>query len=172
MSEEHIREKRALERAAIRIFLRLHNERYEPKYRLLYQQERPDAVLENRLRGQMGLEITHLFYDAHEAKLVLGRTDEPRSEPGAVGIWLSELNERIRSKEVKFAAYSHKYPLSLLIRNASPEFGLSELRRRRDSVVRPQVLFERIWFLSRDGGPDWHLLELEELLSVPDFTKK
>lgn len=167
MYDDHIRQKKALERAAIRVFLLLHNERYTPQYRLLYQQERPDAVLENRLRGQMGLEITHLFYDAHEAMLVLGRTEKPRREPGTIETWLSELNERIRTKEEKFAAYSHRYPLSLLIRNASLEFGVADLRRSRGIVTKPKALFERIWFLSRDGGTDWHLLELKELLGEP-----
>ncbi|WP_052487315.1 hypothetical protein [Gordoniibacillus kamchatkensis] len=169
MSEQHIREKKALERAAIRTFLQLYNERFEPKFRLLYQQEKPDAVLENRQRGQLGLEITHLFYDAHEAKRTLGRTDEPRREPETIETWLAELNERIRTKEEKFAGYSHKYPLSLLIRNASPEFGLAAVGQWRERIVKPRELFERIWFLSRDGGPDWHLLELKELLL---FTKK
>lgn len=165
MYEDHVREKKELEREAIRVFLRLHNERHSPKYRLLYQQERPDAVLENRRRGQMGLEITHLFYDAHEAMLLLGRTAERRREPGTIETWLFELNERIRSKEEKFAAYSHRYPLSLLIRNASQQFGVADLLSSRGNVGKPMELFERVWFLSRDGGPDWHLLELKELLS-------
>jgi hypothetical protein len=165
MYDDHVRQKKALERAAISVFLRLHNERHTPQYRLLYQQEKPDAVLENRQRGQMGLEITHLFYDAHEAMVVLGRTAEPRREPEMIGTWLSELNERIRSKEEKFAAYSHKYPLSLLILNASPEFGVADLLRNREAVVKPKKWFERIWFLSRDGGLDWHLLELKDMLN-------
>lgn len=167
MSEQHVREKKALEREAIRVFLQLYNMRSEPKYRLLYQQEKPDAVLESRHRRQLGLEITHLFYDAHEAMQALGRTDEPRREPETIDTWLGELNERIRTKEEKFAAYSHKYPLSLLIRNASPQFGLAEVRSYRDRIAKPQGLFDNIWFLSRDGGPDWQVLELKALL----FTK-
>ncbi|MFC0214129.1 hypothetical protein ACFFK0_17005 [Paenibacillus chartarius] len=161
MSEQHFREKKLLERTAIRIFLQRHNERYEPAMRLLYQQERPDAVLENtKTRGKIGLEITHLFYDEYEAKMVLGRQATMQCEIGGLDKLIGELNERIRVKEGKFAAYSHDYPLSLLIRNASPAFRLTDILERKELICKSAGLFEHIWFLSRDGGDEWLLAEL------------
>lgn len=43
-------------------------------YRLVCQQERPDAIIEASDRKKLGLEIAHLFYDDLEAKILLGKT--------------------------------------------------------------------------------------------------
>jgi hypothetical protein len=161
--EKHNKEKRALERAAVHHFLRIYNQNHEIRYRLLYQHDKPDAVLQDSKQRKLGLEITHLFYDAEEAKMLLGRSNRTAHGPETLDNWLAELNGLIRKKEEKRHGYESSYPISLLIRNASPVFGMSDLLNAKDGVYRPSNLFQQIWFLSRDGSADWLLIDLLRL---------
>lgn len=166
MPKGHDNEKLALERAAIREFIRLYNDRHVIKLRLLYQHDRPDAVLQDSRGSKLGLEITHLFYDAAEAKKLLGRPDSSTAGPtGPISLahLIAQLNELIRRKESKIKAYDPAYPISLLIRNASPTFRLSEIWAAREHIHKPAELFVDTWFLTRDGTPDWMLVNLDDL---------
>lgn len=163
MKPRHDNEKLALERAAIREFIRLFNLRHSVKLRLLYQHDRPDAVLQTSRGDKLGVEITHLFYDAAEAKALLGRPDGSLSGPVTLAHLIAQLNELIKRKESKKMAYDPAYPISLLIRNASPTFRLSEIWAARDHIRKPNDSFIDTWFLTRDGTPDWKLINLDDL---------
>ncbi|WP_438447726.1 hypothetical protein [Gorillibacterium sp. sgz5001074] len=158
------REKRDWERQAIRLFIGLYNREFPGAgYRLLYQQERPDSVLEEKggLRRKLGVEITHLFSSQEEAMRVLNHGRPPAAVgPGDFDVLLRELNLLIRKKVGKRDSYSMDYPIALLIRNASPGFGMEDFLARRDEVVLPEGVFSHIWFLSKDSGGNWRLLEL------------
>lgn len=156
-------EKLQLEREAIKFFLQIYNRNHTVKQRLLYQQERPDAVLQDARRQKSGLEVTHLFYDSAEAKMLFGRSNEPWCSLESLDILVDELNKRIERKEQKIAGYSHDYPVSLLIRNASPAFGMSDILAVKDRIRKPQPAFEQMWFLSRDGTEEWLLVDLRTL---------
>lgn len=162
---DHKKTKRDWERQAIRLFIELHNRTCRrPGYRLLYQQEKPDAVLEEKtlFRHKLGVEITHLFYSQDEAMRVLGHGQPPRERgPESFNHLLGELNLLIRKKIGKRSSYSMAYPIALLVRNASPGFGMADFLARRSEVeMPPEGTFTHIWFLSRDGGEEWKLLEL------------
>lgn len=163
MAEKHKSEKLQLERAAVREFIRLHNVRQPVKLRLLYQHDRPDAVLQTSRGDKLGLEITHLFYDAAEAKALLGRPDGMASGPVTLAHLIAQLNELIKRKESKKQAYDPSYPISLLIRNASPTFQLTEIWAAREHIHKPNDIFLDTWFLTRDGTPDWKLVNLDDL---------
>lgn len=156
--------KRAWEREAILLFIREYNRLdNEPGYRLLFQQERPDAVLEEKgaLRRKLGVEITHLFASQQEAMDVFNRRiPAPRQEGVTIDHLLKELNQLISKKVGKRSAYSMSYPIALLIRNASPDFGMSDFLPRLTEVDLPTGVFTHIWFLSRDGSVEWKLAEL------------
>lgn len=164
--ETHQSGKRAWEREAISLFIRLYNEGTNQNgYRLLFQQEKPDAVLEERgsLRRKLGVEITHLFYSQQEAMSVFGHRSAAAPVQGEAQFdhLLKELNLLIRKKIGKRRSYSMSYPIALLIRNASPGFGMSDFIARLGEVELPgDGSFTHIWFVSRDGGPEWKLLEL------------
>jgi hypothetical protein len=158
--DEHDEEKRALERTAIKLLVDSINETSEIKLRLLYQQEKPDAVLQDTLNQKLGLEITHLFYNAREAKTLLGKTNAVKQEPVDFVILLGALNELIEKKEHKKKSYVQDYPISLLIRNASPTFGMSRFLQEIERIYLPEKVFQDIWFLSRDGTEEWRLVSL------------
>ncbi len=163
------KEKKSLERAAIELFIAIYNANNERQYRLLYQQERPDAVLEDKLlRSKLGMEITHLFYDAEEAKMLLGRSMQSIHDPESLENLIAGLNHLIAVKEEKRNGYSKAYPVSLLIRNVSPVFGMSDILGIRDRIVRPKAEFEDVWLLSRDAANEWLLLNLEKLTEWKD----
>jgi hypothetical protein len=156
-------EKRALEHAAVKIFIEINNLNHEIKYRLLYHQESPDAVLQDSLHRKLGVEITHLFYDADEAKMVLGRSTQSMHGLEKLEKLVEELNIRIQRKESKMDSYSTEYPISLIIRNASPIFGMSDLLRAKHLIYKPIGKFLNIWFISRDGSNEWLLIDLNNI---------
>jgi hypothetical protein len=156
-------EKRRVEREAIKLFINLVNARSEGQIRLLYQRERPDAVLENTpKRSKFGVEITHLFYNECEAKQMFGRSNQEDCGPGSFPILLNELNSRIVRKEAAFAQVQLGYPISLLIRNASPLYGLTQFIANVDQIARSHHIFQDIWLLTRDGELEWHLYRLPD----------
>ncbi|GAA3411430.1 hypothetical protein ACFFNY_20045 [Paenibacillus hodogayensis] len=163
MTGRHDDEKRLLERAAVREFIRLYNGRHDVKLRLLYQHDRPDAILQDSRGGKLGVEITHLFYDAAEAKALLGRPDGTIAGPVSLAHLIAQLNELIKRKESKKQAYDPSYPISLLIRNASPTFKLSEIWAAREHIYEPNDVFIDTWFLTRDGTKEWKLVNLDDL---------
>ncbi|WNQ12399.1 hypothetical protein MJA45_04945 [Paenibacillus aurantius] len=159
-------EKRALEKAALKTFLSLYNRNHPIKYRLLYFQEKPDAVIQDARGNKLGVEITHCFYDSHEARRVLGRQHKVREEEEhaweTLDTLIAELNKLIRRKEEKKAHYVDHYPIALLIRNASLSFGMSDILKYREMLCKPGGAFTHVWFLSRDGTKDWLLTDLCE----------
>ncbi|TDF98822.1 hypothetical protein [Paenibacillus piri] len=156
-------EKRALERTAVTIFIRLYNQNHDNKLRLLYQRERPDAVLQDARQRMIGMEITHLFYDSEEAKMLLGRSHANIHSLEVVEMLIKELNKRIRTKEAKIDQYESSYPIALLIRNASSAFGMSDILRAKELICKPQGKFTHIWFVSRDGSEEWLMKDLNGL---------
>ncbi|MNI02955.1 hypothetical protein D3C73_558470 [compost metagenome] len=160
---EHNLEKRRVEHEAVKLFINLVNARSEGKIRLLYQRERPDAVLENTLeRSKFGVEITHLFYNECEAKRMFGRSNQEDCGLGNFTILLNELNSRIARKEATFTQVKLDYSISLLIRNASPLYGLNHFIANVDQIARSRHIFQDIWLLTRDGEMEWHLYRLPD----------
>jgi hypothetical protein len=156
-------EKHALERAAVKIFIRLYNCNQPVKLRLLYQRERPDAVLQDSLHRKLGAEITHLFYDAEEAKMLLGRSNVNVQGQESLEILLHELNARIKRKEIKIDSYSTDYPIMLIIRNASAIFGMSDILKCKHLIHKPVGKYTNIWFISRDSSDEWLMKDLNTI---------
>jgi hypothetical protein len=165
-TKEHDLEKKALERSAVHSFIDIFNSNHAKKYRLLYLQEKPDAVLEDDRLGKLGLEITHLFYDKEEAMAVLGKSEESGNGVQLLNVLIQELNDRIAEKEGKKSGYSEDYPVSLLIRNASTLYDMSDILRVKERIREPNGVFEDIWFLSRDGADEWLLFNMDKLMKL------
>lgn len=159
---KHEEEKKALERTAIDIFVELYNLNHQLPFRLLQQQEKPDALLEDADLNKKGLEVTHLFYDTEEARLMMSRSELTLPGTEMPDRFIQSINDRVRSKVEKFADYSHDYPCALLIRNLSLFFGMSDVLRRKEKLKLPRGHFTEVWLLSRDFTPDWLLINLYE----------
>lgn len=156
-------EKKDLERQAIQLFVQIYNCNHDSKYRLLYMQERPDSVLEAGQGNRLGMEITHLFYDSDEAKKLLGRSKSKKDVTKSPEKLIDELNELISRKESKKKLYSSDYPISLLIRNMSPLYTMSDFIAASEHIYKPNHVFEDVWFLAKGGSEEWLLYNLNRL---------
>jgi hypothetical protein len=154
-------EKRALEQSAIELFIYLMNEHYDINYRLVQMQDKPDALLEDSKGNQMGIEITHLFYDADEARLLMGRLNHRLEGDMFLEKLIMELNKLIIRKEEKIKNYHQGYDLSLLIRNASPIYTMRDFLKARALIKKPKGLFKQVWFLSFNENNEWELYNLQ-----------
>ncbi|MBD0379475.1 hypothetical protein [Paenibacillus sedimenti] len=159
----HETEKKALEQTAIDIFMELYNLNHEQPLKLVRQQEKPDALLEDAEQNRVGLEVTHLFYDEEEARLMMARSELPKPGTEVLDRFIHVINDRVRSKEEKFKDYSHEQPCMLLIRNVSLLFGMSDVLGRKHKLALPRGQFTQVWLLSRDFTPDWLLINLNEI---------
>lgn len=158
---EHDIEKRRLEKAAIELFVRCFKEEYGKEYRLVQQQERPDAIVEDEDGNRLGIEVTYLFYDVIEVKMLLGRSEQESHEPENLEEYIKVLNSLLEKKAKAGKGYSTDYPCSLLIRSASPIWTKEDFGRISSKIKAPQSQFKEIWLLTRDKFATWCLIRLE-----------
>ncbi|MHB8130477.1 MAG: hypothetical protein ACYDEX_15915 [Mobilitalea sp.] len=161
MELAHNKEKALLEDYAINYFMEDFERETGLKSKVISRQEGPDAVIE--VNGtNIGFEITHLYYDRDEAKMLFGRSGSKQHGLERFDIFISELNELINKKAIKSYTYQCEYPISLLIRNGSPIFGLTDFKNAKDYILIPDNNYLNIWFLSRDDNDSrWRLLKLQ-----------
>ncbi|MDY7993100.1 hypothetical protein ACYCSE_01215 [Paenibacillus sp. SEL1] len=158
--KNHDDEKSALEEAAISNFVDLYNLNREDHLEVIERRERPDYILKSIKDGLVGLEVTHLFYDAAEAKMLFGRSAEEMHGLENSASYIQVLNELLKQKEKKIEKYDAAYPIALLIRNASPIFGMSDFLRNKNAIYKPEK-YTHIWFVSKDGNDnEWSLKDL------------
>ncbi|MBP1995314.1 hypothetical protein [Paenibacillus eucommiae] len=159
MQSKAITSKRMLEREAVRHFIGLYNQLTDNRLRLLYMHDKPDAVLQDSRGRKLGVEITHLFYDQMEARQLFQHQHRSFVCIESFDNLVQELNQLVVRKEAKSAGYSHQYPLALLIRNLSINFGWNDFNQAWDKVRKPSSAFTDIWFLARNHSqPDqWYL---------------
>lgn len=157
-----VNEKKRLEREAVDLFISLYNQTADNRLRLLYQQEKPDAVLMDVRGNKLGLEITHLFYSEQEARQLFQREHRSIICVESIDTLIESLNQLVLRKEAKSAGYSSDYPLALLIRNLSSSFGWSDFNQTWDKIVTPTAAFTEVWLLTRDrpAKEQWHLKAL------------
>lgn len=146
-----------------RYFLELYNINNPIALQMVRQQEKPDALLVDANNELIGLEVTHLFYDMEEARLMMSRSELTKPGAEVLDNFIKVINDRIVSKEHKLQDYSHEYPCMLLIRNVSLLFGMSDVLSFKHKLVPPSGMFTQVWLLSRDFTPDWLLINLYEV---------
>lgn len=97
--KDHNDEKSALEEAAIGIFIDLYNFNRQDDLKVVKKQECPDYILKNMKEDFIGIEVTHLFYDSEEAKMLLGRSDRTFHGLENSTHYVETLNELLKQKE-------------------------------------------------------------------------
>ncbi|MTI65500.1 MAG: hypothetical protein FH753_02755 [Firmicutes bacterium] len=158
---EHDRVKKRLEKTAIDLFLTNYNKITKKNYILLRQQEIPDAIIIDDEGFKLGLEITHLFYDSTEAKMLLGRTENIEHKIEDINKLIDRLNRLLKKKRLIGPSYITEHPCILLVRNASPIFHISDFKENIDKIKIPKGVFKEIWLLTRDPIRfKWSLIKL------------
>lgn len=147
-------EKKRLEAAVVEEFLPQFNAINHSTYSLLEieDHERPDALLEDCTGTRLGLEITHVYHDDQEAKILLGRSPIPFSGLQSFNVLLDILLYRIRKKQKDANSYPCPYPLLLLVRIVSPVFTWRDFQDAvRNGLIQLQPsAFNEVWLLARD----------------------
>ncbi|OLN33455.1 hypothetical protein [Desulfosporosinus metallidurans] len=154
-------EKWLIEESAALALVETLNLQQGTNYEILKHADRPDIVIENKLDGTLlGVEVTHLFYDSEEARLVFGRSREQGHPPEYIEEYIRRLNALLQQKSEKAKGYNHEYPLALLIRVVSPVFHMYDFKAYASRIVVPPSDFQIIWLLFYDFRKRrWTLLE-------------
>ena len=142
-------EKQELELAACTYFIHSYNAIHRTNFELIAHQDKPDCLLQDVVtREHVGVEVTHLYYDRNEAKMVLGRL--PKQPYGVMTLdqYIEKLNAEMAKKANRAAKYNHEGKLILLIRVASPIFDKQDFEMYEEDIVVPKLnTFAEIWLL-------------------------
>ncbi|MDP4161114.1 MAG: hypothetical protein Q8911_15370 [Bacillota bacterium] len=158
---DFLNEKWLIEEGAALALVETLNLQQGTNYEILKHGDRPDIVIENKLDGtRLGVEVTHLFYDAEEARLVFGRSRKQDHPPEYIEEYIRRLNALLQQKSEKAKGYNHEYPLALLVRVVSPVFHMYDFKAYASRIVVPPSDFKIIWLLFYDFKKRrWTLLE-------------
>lgn len=149
-----VHRKRVPERFAIDIFIDELNRQSRAGWhaKRFQLQERPDAVLEDARGNHLGVEITHAVHDSEEAKMLLGRSLTDFSGLQSFDELLDVIKDRVSDKERKVPTYGRPYPISLIVRVASPVFTVDQFigaLARKELIVSKGSIHE-VWILVRN----------------------
>lgn len=151
MDEDWLDEKWLLEESAALSLIETLNLEQGASFQIVSHSDRPDIVIEEQQTGQrIGVEVTHLFYDAEEARILLGRAKMTNHPPEYIEEYVKRLNALLKQKAEKVKGYNHQYPLALLIRIVSPVFHTHDFDAYADRIIVPPSDFIYIWLLFYD----------------------
>lgn len=146
-----LEEKWVLEREAADAFIQAYNEQNTTHFELAKHTDKPDFIAtEKDTHETVGIEITHLFYDDEEAKLLLDRSKDNYLELVETGELIAVLNKRLVIKAEKGLQYTCDGPMFLVVRVASPLVHKSDIDAHEDLIHIPESPFEHIWLIFRD----------------------
>lgn len=158
--KNHNDEKLRLEEDAIDLFVNISRTDRGINYSIVAKQESPDFILADEFGNTIGVEVTHIFYDSEEAKMLFGRSDKKTHELEKLENFIDELNTALKKKGEKGNNYDFDYPLSLLIKNASPFWGLRDIEHSLDKLQVPMGIYREIWLLTKDNSSKWYLVKI------------
>lgn len=155
-------EKEALEEYAVQNFIEALREQTGISYKIIEHRDRPDLVIENEDTGErLGVEVTHLFYDSQEARIILGRAKEDFHEVEQIDLYIERLNKLLAQKAEKANGYDYKYNNILLVRVVSPVFDINDFDALSDKIKVPDCCYVNIWLLFYDFDHNyWGILKL------------
>lgn len=146
-----VSEKYLLEENAAKYFMMQMNKDNGTNFVVLKHWERPDFILQDlNTKRVLGVEVTHLFYSAQEAKALLGHSLEDYDEIENLDDYIKVLNRLIARKREKVEKYPFSGEMFLLIRAASPSFKREDFENNLDEIMVPDNKFKRICILFYD----------------------
>ncbi|HWJ02057.1 MAG TPA: hypothetical protein VNU93_00175 [Verrucomicrobiae bacterium] len=141
-------EKWLLEQNAAEYFVEALNEQLSTSYRVMLHADRPDIVIEDEdSLHRLGVEVTHLFYDSAEARALLGRSPIDYRSQEDIKTFIDRLNKLLAQKADKAKKYADEWELALLVRVASPAFGIQDFVRFKNLIDVPDCKYKYIWLL-------------------------
>jgi len=156
-------EKRALEQAAAEEFVEAINRITGSRFQIIRHHDKPDIVIADSLTGRtIGVEVTHLFYDEEEARLLLGRPVDsvPAFKIETMEEFTDRLNELLAQKAEKSDGYEFSGELGLLVRVVSPMFTKADFDRYERLIRVPDNDYHHIWLLFCDFDREkWDIIK-------------
>lgn len=147
-----LKEKLKLEELAIDVFLKHYNSFRDDDLRVLEHRDRPDFLVQNlKTKEKVGVEITHLFYDDEEAKMVFGRPYKRIDNEFDFNELIFVLNHRLIDKTQDAKDYDFIGQIILAIRVASPAFDKYSFDLYEKDIIIPEKIFSEIWLVFHDG---------------------
>jgi hypothetical protein len=144
-------EKWLLEEGAALDLIEALNLKYGFSFEIIRHSDRPDVVIEDRSSGaRIGVEVTHLFYDSDEARMIFGRSLNQERVAESIEECLLRLNALLQQKAEKSRGYDHEAPLGLLVRVVSQVFKHEEFHTNAPKILVPVSDFKYIWLLFYD----------------------
>lgn len=144
-------EKARLEKATLDYFLEAYNGLRGTHLELKEHSDKPDFIVKDSETNQIvGIEVSHLFYDPDEAKILLGRSAEPIHNLMNSTELLATLNKLLHNKTESAQKYEFKGKMFLIVRVASPIFDKSTFDMFEEGIVIPPNVFNEIWLVFRD----------------------
>jgi hypothetical protein len=148
---DNLDEKWLLEEGAAVDLVEALNLRYGFSFEIVEHADRPDIVIEDPTSGmRIGVEVTHLFYDSDEARMIFGRSLNTERPPENIEECIRRLNALLLQKAEKAHGYDHEAPLALLIRVVSQVFKREDFQANMAKINVPASDFRYIWLLFYD----------------------
>ena len=144
-------EKEALEEAACLYFIDSYNKAHGTHFEIKEHKDKPDFLVEDSSTSEtMGVEVTHLYYDSEEAKMLLGRLSlhlQPDNKKNFYAL-ADRLNDLLEKKIKAAFAYDFGGKLFLLVRVVCPVFNKSHFEMYSDWInLHLENPFAEVWLL-------------------------
>lgn len=145
-------EKKKLEKSALDHFLI----KYSRKLKILKHDDKPDFTLLDLSDNQkIGAEISHLFFDSREAKMLLGRSEQNRHGTMTASSLIGNLNNLIINKNEKIKGFAIHDKFFLIIRTASPIFDRSTFDLFEKNIDTSKSEYDEIWLICNEDTNRW-----------------
>jgi len=147
--ETGMNERLALERAACNYFLDSYNRLHDTAFEIVDHRDKPDFWARDTRSGEkIGIEVTHLFFDSREAKILLGRSPDGTHGTMTISELIERLNDLLAQKITQTAKYNFEGRLFLLVRVASPIFDKKDFEIFEDEITFPPGnVLDEVWLL-------------------------
>lgn len=144
-------QKQRLERSVLDRFLEAYNQLNGTHLRFRKHSDKPDFIAEDSTCNHViGIEVTHLYYDPDEAKILLGRSSKNNHDSMYANELIVTLNKRLQNKTESARKYKFKHKMLLIVGVASPIFDKSTFDRYGEDIIIPAGVFDEVWLVFRN----------------------
>lgn len=158
-SAQHSEEKRLLEKYSVTAFTHKLEEQGR-HLRYIRHRDMPDTVVSDVHGNEIGVEVTYIFYDEDEARLLLGKEPRKRSHSHQESEIIDILNKRLLKKAQKAKNYDFDGKLILLIHSPSPLAEEETFEKFKNKIVIPESRYNEVWLIIEEEKDDQEIIRL------------